>query len=92
MVLTHPSVMARLGVHSLNHYTSPLYWYGHIANGLAPAPQQSTCEEDDVPVLGVMGLQPDQTVEVRGVAGQAVALMVWQELHQVSLLVGGEQV
>lgn len=52
----------------------------------------STCEEDDVSVLRVLGLQSDQALEVGGVSARGVALVVWEELHHVPLLVGGQQV
>lgn len=51
-----------------------------------------TCEEDDVSLLNVLCLQLEETVQVGGGARWSVTLMVWQELHNVFLLVRGQQV
>lgn len=52
----------------------------------------STCEEDEMPLLCVLSLEFDQTLQVRGLTGLGVTLMVGEELHQVLLLVGREEV
>lgn len=40
----------------------------------------------------VLGLEFDQTLQVRCLTGLGVTLVVGEELHQVLLLVGGEEV
>lgn len=53
---------------------------------------RSTCEEDEVALLCVLSLEFDQTVQVGGLTRLGVTLVVGEELHQVLLLVGGEEV
>lgn len=52
----------------------------------------STCEEDEVPLLCVLSLELDETFQVRGLTRLGVTLVVGEELHEVLLLIGGEEV
>lgn len=45
-----------------------------------------------MPLLCVLSLELDQTFQVRGLTRLGVTLVVGEELHEVFLLIGGEEV